>query len=115
MLGQRPRPTGERGVRMSATANEQRWKDALGVLPLETVIAQEHDRIHGDDVAQRISRIPITFVAEQITSPAAFAHRLLRAWRPLRDAGARASLPPIDAAPMMADEAPLDAVAIYVL
>ena len=100
---------------MSDTANEQRWKDALGVLPLETVLAQEHDRIHGDNVAERINGIPITFAAEQIISPAAFAHRLLRAWRPLRDAGARPSLPPIDAAPIVLDEAPLDAVAIYVL
>jgi hypothetical protein len=100
---------------MSDSANAQRWKDALGVLPLETVLAQEHDRIHGDDVTMRISRISIAFVVDHIISQAAFAHRLLRAWRPLRDAGARPSLPPIDAAPMVADEAPLDAVAIYVL
>ena len=100
---------------MSETANAQRCTDALGVLPLETVLAQEHDRIHGDDVTMRINRIPITFVAEQVISPAAFAHRLLRAWRPLRDAGARPSLPPIDAAPIADEEAPLDAVAIYVL
>jgi hypothetical protein len=100
---------------MSDTAIAQRWKDALGVLPLETVLAQEHDRIHGDNVTERINGISITFAAEQIISPAAFAHRLLRAWRPLRDAGARPSLPPIDAAPILADEAPLDAVAIYVL
>ncbi|MEO5817327.1 MAG: patatin-like phospholipase family protein [Gemmatimonadaceae bacterium] len=100
---------------MTETANASRWKDALGVLPLETVLAQEHDRIHGDDVTARINEIPITFAAEQIISPAAFAHRLLRAWRPLRAAGARPSGDAIDASPIVADEAPLDAVAIYVV
>jgi hypothetical protein len=100
---------------MPENADAQRWKDALGVLPLETVLAQEHDRIHGDDVTARIKQIPITFEAAQIISPAAFAHRLLRAWRPLRAAGARPSGAPIDAAPIVADEAPLDAVAIYVV
>ncbi|MEP6733704.1 MAG: patatin-like phospholipase family protein, partial [bacterium] len=100
---------------MSDTATAQQWKDALGVLPLETVLAQEHDRIHGDDVAQRIGSIPISFTAEQVISPAAFAHRMLRAWQPLSAAGARASRPPIDASFIAADEAPLDAVAIYVI
>ncbi|MEO8335430.1 MAG: patatin-like phospholipase family protein, partial [bacterium] len=100
---------------MSETANAHRWKDALGVLPLETVLAQEHDRIHGDDVSALISRIPITFDAGQVISPAAFTHRLLRAWRPLRAAGARPSGDAIDASPIVADEAPLDGVAIYVV
>ncbi len=100
---------------MDETANAQRWKDALGVLPLETVLAQEHDRIHGDDVTARIREIPIAFDAAQIISPAAFAHRLLRAWRPLRAAGARPSGAAIDATPVAADQAPLDAVAIYVV
>ena len=100
---------------MSETGNTQRWKDALGVLPLETVLAQEHDRLHGDDVTARITQIPITFDAGQIISPAAFAHRLLRAWRPLRAAGARPSAAPVDATPILVDEAPLDAVAIYVV
>ncbi len=100
---------------MPETANAHRWKDALGVLPLETVLAQEHDRIHGDDVTARITRMPITFSAEQIIAPAAFAHRLLRAWRPLRAAGARPSGAAVDATPIADDEAPLDAVAIYVV
>src|SRR6187549_3476729 len=100
---------------MSGTPNAHPWKDALGVLPLETVLAQEHDRIHGDDVTARIKQIPITFDAAQIISPAAFAHRLLRAWRPLRAAGARPSGEAIDTTPITADEAPLDAVAIYVV
>lgn len=100
---------------MSESPSAERWKDALGVLPLETVLAQEHDRIHGDDVTARIRQIPITFAAEQIISPAAFAHRLLRAWRPLRAAGARPSGQAIDSTPIVADEAPLDGVAIYVV
>ena len=99
---------------MSKASNTRRSTDALGVLPLETVIAQEHDRIHGDDVTQRINRIPLKFTAEQVISTSAFAHRLLRAWKPLLEAGARASHE-IDPTPIAAEEAPLDAVAIYVI
>ena len=99
---------------MSKETNAERIADALGVLPLETVLAQEHDRIHGDDVVNRINRIPLLFTVEQVISPSAFAHRLLRAWKSLRDAGARASRE-IDPTPIAADEAPLDAVAIYVI
>lgn len=48
-----------------------------GVLPLDVILAEEHDRIHGDTVRVRQDRISLLFTVEQVRNPAAIA-RMLR-------------------------------------
>ena len=105
---------------MSKTTNEQRIHDALGVLPVESVLAHEHDKIHGETLAfggepvtAVITKIPIRFVVADLIAPSGFAHRLLREWA-TREAGARDSR--IFDAPLGVEKGPPhDAVARYVL
>jgi hypothetical protein len=65
---------------MPETSAEQRCRDAIGVLPLETVLAQEHDRVHGASFADAMQTASVDFDAAQFTAPGPLIDRLAHAW-----------------------------------
>lgn len=89
---------------------------ALGVLPVETVLADEHDLVHGDDVRRRLDALSPRFDAGQVLDAGGLAHALLDAWQ-LLSVRRRSLLegipsPPSDPPPA---DTPLDLVSMYVI
>ena len=88
----------------------------LGVLPVETILADEHDLVHRDDVRSRLAAISPHFDATQVLDPGGLAHALLDAWQLLSIE--RNSLldgiatPPVDPPPA---DTPLDLVSMFVI
>ncbi len=99
---------------MPDSGTRRRWDDAVGVLPLETVLAQEHEFVHGDATTAQVAAVGVQFTVGQVIDPVAFTTRLLRAWQVLAIARGRPSRSIDFRAPLL-DQPPLDAVADYVI
>ena len=83
------------------------WRQADGVLSVDTVLADEHDSIHGDSVRETIGTLGLEFDEGQILDVPGVAHALLDALaciQPARGAGM----------PREADT-PLTLAAVYIL
>ena len=91
------------------------WSSAVGVLSVDSVLAHEHDRIHGDDVTARIERdVTLQFELDAVIDQRGFAQRLMRGWKHLDAPGARASQVTGPQVILDLDE-PSDAVTLFVL
>jgi hypothetical protein len=90
---------------------------AVGVLPVDAVLADEHDLVHGDDVRLRLDGISLRFDAGQVIDSGGLAHALLDAWELLSQR--RTSL--LDGVKVLpttlstAADTPFDLVCMYVI